>query len=151
MPSSTKRNTTFSTHFSRQFPATTRLTSGRCIFSIPITRIILFSSLATVESEEKRIIRVIGIEKIQRPEVKRVVAGNCREKCVEKVVFLFVELGIVNTKNLIKFGACTIHLHRVQVIDNDGEGKLAEIVALKLDLLDAFPEFSNLRLLRIIR
>jgi len=32
--------------------------------------------LATVESEKKRIIRVIGIEKILRPEVKGVVAGN---------------------------------------------------------------------------
>jgi len=78
-------------------------------------------TLATVESEEKRIIRVIGIEKIQRPEVKRVVAGNCLEKRVEKVVFLFVELGIVNTKNLIELGACTVHLRRVQVIDDDSE------------------------------
>jgi hypothetical protein len=32
----------------------------------------------------------------------------------------------------------------------DGEGKLAEIVPLKLDFLDALPKFSNLRLLRII-
>jgi hypothetical protein len=56
--------------------------------------------LATVESEEKGIIRVIGIEKIQGTEVKSVVAGNCREKCVQEIVFLFVELGIVNTKTL---------------------------------------------------
>src|SRR5260370_41693940 len=107
-------------------------------------------TLATVKGEEKRIIRIIGIEKIQRPEVKRVVAGNCREKCVEKVVFLLVELGIVNAEDLIKLSACAVHLRWVQVVDDDREGKLAEIVALQLDLLDAFPEFLNLGLFGII-
>jgi len=106
--------------------------------------------LATVESEEKGIIRVIGIEKIQRTEVKSVIAGNRREKCVQEIVFLFVELGIVNTEDLIELGACTVHLRRVQVIDDDGEGKLAEIVPFELDLLNALPKFSNLGLLRII-
>jgi hypothetical protein len=107
--------------------------------------------LATVESEEKGIIRVIGIEKIQRTKVKRVIAGDCREKCVQEIVFLFVELGIVNTEDLIELGACPVHLRRVQVIDDDGEGKLAEIVPLELDLLDALSEFPDLRLFRIIR
>jgi hypothetical protein len=106
--------------------------------------------LATVESEEKGIIRVIGIEKILRPEVKGVVAGNCREKCIEEVVFLFVKLGIVNAEHFVKFGACAVHLCRVQVIDDDGERKLAEIVPVELDLLDALPELPNLRLLRIV-
>jgi hypothetical protein len=106
--------------------------------------------LATVESEEKGIIRVIGIEKIQRTEVKSVISGNCREKCVQEIVFLFVELGIVNTEDLIELGACPVHLRRVQVIDDDGEGKLAEIVPFELDLLNALPKFSNLGLLRII-
>jgi hypothetical protein len=107
--------------------------------------------LATVESEEKGIIRVIGIEKIQRTEVKSVIAGNRREKCVQEIVFLFVELGIVNTEDLIELGACPVHLRRVQVIDDDGEGKLAEIVPFELDLLDALPEFSHLGLFRIVR
>ena len=76
--------------------------------------------------------------------------GNRREKCVQEIVFLFVELGIVNTEDLIELGACPVHLRRVQVIDDDGEGKLAEIVPFELDLLNALPEFPNLGLLRII-
>ncbi len=106
--------------------------------------------LATVESEEKGIIRIIGIEKIQGAEVKSVIAGNCREKCIKEIGFLFVELGIVNTEDLIELGACPVHLRRVQIIDNDGEGKLAEIVPLELEFLDAFPEFPNLGLFRIV-
>jgi hypothetical protein len=106
--------------------------------------------LATVESEEKGIIRVIGIEEIQRTKVKSAIAGNRREKCVQEIVFLFVELGIVNTEDLIELGACPVHLRRVQVIDDDGEGKLPEIVPFELDLLDAFPEFANLGLFRIV-
>jgi hypothetical protein len=106
--------------------------------------------LATVESEEKGIIRIIGIEKIQGAEVKSVIAGNRREKCIKQIGFLFVELGIVNTEDLIELGACPVHLRRVQVIDDDSEGKLAEIVPFELDLLNALPKFSNLGLLRII-
>jgi len=40
-------------------------------------------TLATVKGEEKRIIGVVGVEKIKRPEVKSVIAGNCRQKCIE--------------------------------------------------------------------
>jgi hypothetical protein len=106
--------------------------------------------LATVESEEKGIIRVIGIEKIQRTEVKSIIARNRGEKCVQQIVFLFVELAIVNAEDLIELGACPVHLRWVQIIDDDGEGKLPEIVPFELDLLDAFPEFANLGLFRII-
>src|SRR6266550_3673838 len=101
-------------------------------------------TLPTVKGEEKRIIGVVGIEKIKRPEVKSVIAGNCRQKCIEQIVFLFVELGVMDTEDLIELGACTVHPRRVQVIDDDGEGKLAEIVSLELNLLDAFPEFPDL-------
>src|SRR6266849_8420156 len=107
-------------------------------------------TLATVKGEEKRIIGVVGIEKIKRPEVKSVIAGNCREKCVQEIVFLLVKLSVVNTEDLIELGACPVHLRRVQVINDDGQGKLAEIVPLELDLLDAFAEFPDLRLLRIV-
>src|SRR6266851_1414168 len=106
--------------------------------------------LATVKGEEKRIICVVGIEKIQRTEVKSVISGNCREKCVKENLFLFIKLCVVNTEHLIKLGACQVHLRRVQVIDDDGEGKLAEIVPLELDLLNALPKFANLGLLRVI-
>src|SRR5712664_326269 len=107
-------------------------------------------TLATVQSEEKGIICIVGIENIQGSEVKGVIAGNCREKCIEKVVFLFVELGIVNAEDLIELGACSVHLCQVEVIDDDCEGKVAEIVALELDLLDALTELPNLGLFRIV-
>ena len=107
-------------------------------------------TLATVESEEKGIIGIIGIEKIQGSEVKSVIAGNCREKCIEKVVFLIVELGIENTEDLVELGARTVHLRLIQIIDDDCKGKLAEIVPLELDLFDALTEFPHLGLLRII-
>src|SRR5260370_35909279 len=100
--------------------------------------------LATVESEEKGIIRIIGIEKIQGAEVKSVIAGNCRKKCIEKVGFLFVELGIVNTEDLIELGACAVHLRRGPTLDNDGEGKLAALDPLELDFLDPHPQLQNL-------
>ena len=57
----------------------------------------------------------------------------------------------MHTEDLIKLGACMVHPRRVQVVDDDGEGKLAEIVPLELNLLDAFPEFPNLGLFRIVR
>src|SRR5579859_6041269 len=106
--------------------------------------------LATVEGEEKRIIGVVGIEKIKRPEVKQVVAWDGGEKSVQEIVFLFVKLGVVNTEDLVELGARAVHFRRVQVINHDGEGKLAEIVSLELDLLDALPEFPNLGLFRIV-
>ena len=63
---------------------------------------------------------------------------------------LLVKLSVVNTEDLIELGACPVHLRRVQVINDDGEGKLPEIVPFELDLLDGFPEFANLGLFRII-
>jgi len=107
-------------------------------------------TLATVESEEKGIIGIIGIEKIQGSEVKSVIAGNRSEKCIEKVVFLIVELAIENTEDFIELGAGTVHLRLIQIIDDDCEGKLAEIVPFEFDLFDALTEFPNLGLLRII-
>jgi hypothetical protein len=103
-----------------------------------------------VESEEKGIIGIIGIEKIQGAEVKSVITRNCREKCIKEIGFLFVKLGIVNTEDLIELGACPVHLRRIQIIENDGERKLAEIVPSEFEFLDALPEFPNLGLFRIV-
>ena len=46
--------------------------------------------LATVQGEQKRIIRIIRVQKVYRPEIEDVVAGNGSEERIQKVVFLFV-------------------------------------------------------------
>ena len=103
-----------------------------------------------MEGEEKGKVGVVGVEQIQGPEVESVVAGNCREECVQKVVFFFVELGVVNTEDFVELGARPVHLGQVQVVDDDGERKLAEVVAVEFDLLDALAEFPNLGFFRIV-
>ena len=77
--------------------------------------------LTSVERKEKREIRVVGIEQIQITEVKVVVAGDCREKCIEKVVFFFIELRVMDAEHFVEFCARPVHLGRVEVIDDDGE------------------------------
>src|SRR5258708_35354390 len=82
--------------------------------------------LATVKGEKKREIRIVGVEQIQGTQVEGVVAGNRREKRVQEVVFFFIELGIVDAEYLIEVGTGTIHLGYVEVVDHNGEGKLAK-------------------------
>jgi len=100
--------------------------------------------LATVKGKEKRVIGVIGIEKIEGAKVKVVIAWNSGKERVEKVVFLFVELGVVNTEDLVELSASAVHLRQIGVIDNDSERILAEIIALEFDLFDALPKFPDL-------
>src|SRR5229473_8327248 len=106
--------------------------------------------LATVKGKEKREIRIVGVEQIQGTQVEDVIAGNRREKRVQEVVFFFIELGIVDAEHLIEVGAGTIHLGYVEVVDHDGEGKLAKVVPVQLNLLDAFAEFPDLGFLGIV-
>src|SRR5258708_29360803 len=98
--------------------------------------------LATVKGKEKRVIGVIGIEKIEGAKVKVVIAWNSGKERVEKVVFLFVELGVENTEDLVELSASAVHLRQIGVIDNDSERILAEIVVLEFDLFDALRKFS---------
>ena len=100
--------------------------------------------LATVKGEEKREIRIVGVEQIQGTQVEDVVAGNRREKGVQKVVFFFVELGIVDAEHFVEVGARPIHLGQVEVVNNDGQRKLTEVIPVQLNLLDAFAEFPDL-------
>ena len=86
------------------------------------------SRLATVKGEEKREICIVGVEQIQGTQVEDVVAGNRREKGVQKVVFFFIELGIVDAEHFIKIGAGAVHLGHFEVVNHDGEGKLAKVV-----------------------
>src|ERR1700733_5628205 len=96
--------------------------------------------LATVKGEQKREIRIIGVEQVQGTQVEDMVAGNRREKCVQKIVFLFVELGIVNAENFIEVGTCPVYLGHVEVVNHDGQKELAKVIPVQLDLLAAFTE-----------
>ena len=82
---------------------------------MPIARV------ATVECEEERKIRVVGVEQVQVTQVEDVIARNRREECVQHVVLLLVELRIVNAEDFVEFGARPVHFGKVEVIDDDGE------------------------------
>ena len=103
-----------------------------------------------MKGEEKGEIRVVGVEQIQGAQVEDVIAGNRREKGVEEVVFFFIELGIVDAEDLIEVGACAVHLGQIEVVNHDGQRKVAEVVPVQLDFLDAFAEFPDLGFLRIV-
>src|ERR1700690_4032443 len=83
--------------------------------------------LATVKGEEKREIRIVGVEQIQGAQVEGMVAGNGGEKSVQQIVFFFVQLGVVNAEHFVEVGARAVHLGEIEVINNDGQGELAEV------------------------
>jgi hypothetical protein len=88
--------------------------------------------LATVKGEEKREIRIVGVQQIQGTQVEDVVAGNRREKGIQKIVFFFIELGVVDAENFVEVGTRPIHLGQVEVVNHNGEGKLAEVISMEL-------------------
>jgi hypothetical protein len=84
--------------------------------------------LATVKGEEEREIRIVGVEQIQGTQVEDVVAGNRREKGVQKVVFFFIELGIVDTENLVEVGARPVYFGHVEVVNHDSQRELTKVI-----------------------
>jgi len=77
--------------------------------------------LATVKGKEKREVRVIRIEQIQRAQVEDVIAGDCRKKGVQEVVFFFVELGIMDAEDFVEVSACPVYLRQVEIVNDDGQ------------------------------
>jgi len=69
--------------------------------------------------------------------------GTAARKAFRRLYFLH-RAGVVNAENFIEVGAGAIHLGYVEVVDHDGEGKLAKVVAVQLNLFDAFAEFPDL-------
>src|ERR1700675_4790269 len=106
--------------------------------------------LATVKGEEKREIRVVGVEQIQGTQVENVVAGNRREKSVQEVVFFFIELRIMDAENFIEVGACPVHFGQVQVVNHDSQRELTKVIPVQLNLLGPFAEFPDLGFLGIV-
>ena len=78
------------------------------------------------------------------------VAGHGREKRIQQVVLFFVELGVVDAEDFVEFGASAVDLGQIQVVNDDGQRKLAEIIAVQFDFLDAFAKFTHLRFLGIV-
>ena len=50
----------------------------------------------------------------------------------------------MDAEDFVKLGASAVKLRLLEVVDDDCQGELAELAALKFDLLDALPEFPNL-------
>src|SRR5437667_9832734 len=78
---------------------------------VPILR------LATVEGEKKREVGIVGVEEIHRTEVESGAAGDRRQECVKEIVFLFVELRVMNTEDLVEVGTSGVHFRGAEVID----------------------------------
>src|SRR5215469_3690630 len=106
--------------------------------------------LAAVEAKEKGIIRVIRVQEIEGAKIPGVIAGNGREKCVQKVVFLFVQLRVVDAKDLVELGTGAVHFSEVRIVNHDAERKLAEVIPYELDLLDALTKLAHPGLLRVV-
>ena len=103
-----------------------------------------------MQREQKRIVGIVRVEQVERTEIEGVVAGDGGEKCVQEVVFFFIELGIVNTEDFVKIRARAIDFRQIQVVDDDGQREFAKIISVQLDLLDSFAEFADLRFLGIV-
>ena len=66
--------------------------------------------LATMEGEEKRIVSVVRVEQIHGTEIESAAAGDRRKECVKQIVFLFVELGVMDAEDFIELGASRLEL-----------------------------------------
>src|SRR5437588_11399113 len=84
--------------------------------------------LAAVEGKEKGIVRVVRAQEIEGAEIPGVIAGNGRKKCVQKVVFLFIELRVVDAKDLVELRRRAIHFPDVEIVNDHAERKLAKVV-----------------------
>src|SRR5260370_24456512 len=78
-------------------------------------------TVATVEREEKREVGIVRIEKVERPQIKKMIHGEGRQKRIQQVVLLFVELRIMDAEDLVEFRAGPVHLREVQVVDHHGQ------------------------------
>ena len=44
----------------------------------------------------------------------------------------------MDAEHLIEVGARSVHFPQVEVVNHDGKGKLAKVIPVELDLLNAF-------------
>ena len=89
----------------------------------------LIARFATVQGEEEREIRVVGVEQIQGAQIENVVTRNGGEKGIQQVVFFFIKLGVVHAEDFVEIGARPFHLGHVQVVNHDGERELTKVIS----------------------
>jgi hypothetical protein len=53
-------------------------------------------------------------------KVEDVTAGDCREKCIQEIVFLLVKLCVMDAEDFVELGRRPVHLRRVEVINHNG-------------------------------
>src|ERR1700720_933244 len=87
--------------------------------------------LSRVQGKEKRKVRIVGVEQIQGAQVKGVVSGNGGEEGVEQIVALVVEFGVVHAEDLVELRRGAVHGAQVEIVEDHGERKLAEVLAIK--------------------
>ena len=103
-----------------------------------------------MQGKEKRKVGVVRVEEIEIAKVEGVVAGNGGEKRIQQVVAFVVELGVVNAEDFVELRGGAFHRGKIEVVQDDTQGKLAEVVAVQFDLLDALAELAHLRFLGIV-
>src|ERR1700682_4133334 len=110
----------------------------------------LVPGFTLMKREEKREVCVVGVEKIEETEIEGVVAGHGGKEGIQQDVAFVVELRVVDTEDLVELRRCLFNHPEIAVIEDNGQGKLAEVVAVEFDFLDSFPQFAHLRFLRIV-
>src|SRR5260370_163709 len=78
-------------------------------------------TLATVEREEKREVGIVRVKKVEGTQIKKMIAGDGRQKRIQQVVLLFVELRIMDAEDFVEFRAGPVYLREVQVVNHHGQ------------------------------
>src|SRR5438105_14092298 len=84
--------------------------------------------LAAVEGKEKGIVRVVRVQEIEGAEIPGVIAGNGRKKCVQKVVFLFIELRVVDATDLVELRRRAVRFPEVEIVEDNAKRKPAKVI-----------------------
>src|ERR1700722_3558221 len=105
---------------------------------------------AGVQCKKKGKVCVVGVQQIQVAKVEGLISWDCGEKRVEQVKPFVVKLGIVDTENFVEVRGGTFDRSKIAVVQDDTQGKLAKVVAVEFDFLDALAQLPHLRFLRIV-
>ena len=105
-------------------------------------RVLAFSR---VQPKEKREIRVVGVQEPQFSKIVRAVSGMDRQPCIELVVTLLHELGVMRGEHFETLRHGPPERQKVFVIENDGQRELAKGVALDLDFFQACTQVGHKR------
>src|ERR1700736_2133758 len=103
------------------------------------------AGFAGIKGKEEGEIRVVGIQQVEIAKVKSVISWNRGEEGVEQVKPFVVKLGVMYAENFVELCGGAFDGCKIAVVQDDTQGKLAEVVAVKFNLLKAFAKFPHLR------